>query len=79
MESCCRTFDGKDKLTIECAYLNWRDPKKSGAIVLGINLLFLTMAIGHLSLFSLAAYFLLFYVIAGIIIGKTMPQEDEPK
>lgn len=77
MEGCCGSvcsmLNGKRFFNydiLECDYLNWKKPALTGGILASINLFFLAILISDMSLFTILAYFFLFYVIAGIIITQ---------
>lgn len=59
-------------LNIDNDLLNWVKPKETGIVLGLINLVFLTMVVSHHNFFTLATYFFLLYLIAGIFIGKFM-------
>jgi len=65
---CCNDFK-------ECEILNWSDFKTSAMVLASINLVFFVGWIAEMNLFSIAAYLLLFYIIAGIAISKMLMKE----
>ena len=58
----------------------FRDPKLGFLVVLAVNILFFVSWKNSINLISILAYFLLFFVLAGVILNKvngTAPEKTE--
>jgi len=52
--------------------LYWKDKKLSAMSLASVNLMFLIHFISRMNFFTLASYLLLFYIIVGVAISKTI-------
>ncbi len=83
MEGCCsggicETINSKIILfNLDCYYLNWRNPMKTGVIVATINLFFFLMTVSNLNLFVILTYLFLFYVVSGIVVTQLMGKPEK--
>ena len=59
-----------------CEILNWNDKMMTGMILSSLNLAFFIHWLSDINIFTLAAYLLLFYIIAGIVISQIMKKEE---
>ena len=66
-------------INLACEILNWSDKITSGMVLSSINLAFFIHWLSDMNLFTLAAYLLLFYIIAGIVISQIMKKEELQK